>query len=169
MLLHLRWSLLPPLSFPQEKYGLGTRLQRQRPGVPISSLSGLSWVAFVICVTTQYSHTNCCSIEYLCWHRWIDFLPGSSLWFINISMSRTSIYQTLEHVLTPSYWILRCHLYSSSLRHWASQWMHSRTRLNIRILIICWQSVMQTNHAVISRSKIEEVVRGTLTTLKFVV
>ncbi|TNM98795.1 hypothetical protein fugu_013359 [Takifugu bimaculatus] len=37
-----------PLAFSQhtihvvEKYGLGTRLQRQRPGVPISSLSGLS-------------------------------------------------------------------------------------------------------------------------------
>lgn len=36
----------PPPKFTQEKYGLGTRLQRQRSGAPISSLAGLSWVVF---------------------------------------------------------------------------------------------------------------------------
>lgn len=143
-------------------------LRRNMASEPVCRDRGLefpyqAWVAFrespLLFVSPLSIHTNCCSIEYLCWHRWIDFLPGSTFWFINISMSRTSIYQTLEHVLTPSYWILRCHLYSSSLRHWVSQWMHSRTLLNIRILIICWHSVVQTNHAVISRSKIEKVVR----------
>lgn len=41
---HLAVCLIVPLlsEFPQEKYGLGTRLQRQRPGAPISALAGLS-------------------------------------------------------------------------------------------------------------------------------
>lgn len=71
------------LLFSQEKYGLGTRLQRPRPGVPISSLSGLSWVAF-------YSHKHC-SIEWLCWHRRMDLLPCSMSW--------TSILSNLETCL----------------------------------------------------------------------
>ena len=48
--LNYQESKTAKLYFPlnQEKYGLGTRLQRQRSGAPISSLAGLSWVLFCL-------------------------------------------------------------------------------------------------------------------------
>lgn len=72
-----------------------------------------AWVAFrespLLFVSTLSIHTKCCYRAYPCWHRWINFLPCNTLWFINISMSWASVYQTLEHVLTPSHNL--CHLY----------------------------------------------------------
>lgn len=41
----------------QEKYGLGTRLQRQRPGAPLSNLAGLSWV--ILCRLPALSDLLC--------------------------------------------------------------------------------------------------------------
>ena len=111
-----------------------------------------AWVAFrkspFLFVSTFSIHTKCCYIEYLCWHRLVSYL--GTLWFINISMSWTSIYQALEHVdifiYNPSMSLL------FTVSPWVSQWMHSRTLFKIWKLISCWQSVVQTKHAFMCRS-----------------
>lgn len=125
-------------------------LRRNMASEPVCRDRGLefpyqAWVDFrespFFFVSTLSIHAKCCYIEYLCWHRWIHLLPCSALCFISISMSWTSIYQTLEHVLTPSYIILQCHHYFSP---WDIEFDNGCIQgpcLISEKLIICWQSV----------------------------